>query len=286
MARQVRNLIVSVFAIFVVGCSERSVVDEPVASVGDVVLTMSQLKAAIPATATPIDSAVLADEFIRRWVMDQVLYAKARYNLSEQEFDIEQEVESFRNALVVEKYQQKLIAQKFNPEFFQYDIERYYESMKSNFRLSENIVKCVFAVFDKNTAGLPQFLKTMGKYEDDNFAECEKFMFENAVKYDSSADKWRTLSSVKAFMPNDFIKNENAFLKSSGLRVFYDDKSCYVVKVLDYRLTDDFAPIEYVSDKIYAILLNKEKMRFLENVKRELYENALNSDVIKFYYIK
>ncbi len=270
-----------------IGCDKQTVVtDETIASVGDAVLTASHLREVVPHTGSSIDSAVIADEYIRRWVLDQVLYQKAKFNLTDEEFNIEQEVEAYRNALIVEKYQQKLIAQKFHPRISQQDIEEYYESMKSNFLLSESIVKCVFAVFPKKATDLQKFKRKLERYDESMFAEYEKYMFDHSLSYDSSADTWKTFSSVKALLPTDCVKNETTFLKSQSLHVFEDDGKCFVLKILDYRLADDYAPLEYVTDNIYAILLNKEKVRFLDNVKRELYENALNADAIKFYYIK
>lgn len=268
---------------FLSSCSRDDVYEKPIVSVGDKVLTASYLRAAIPASVSVQDSALMADEYIRNWVSQQVLLQKAEIYLADSDFDIEAEVAAFRNSLIVEKYQQKLVSQKFDPEISEQAISDYYESMKSNFLLSEPIIKCFYAVLPKKVHGLKDFLKLINPYEEDDFATVEQYLLKYGLKYDNSVDQWKSLSSVRVFFPNSEIKNEAQVLKSKKLYSIEDEGKIYLLLVFESRDVDDYAPIEFVHDKIYSILLNKAKIEFMKKFKNELYEGALKSNLIKYY---
>lgn len=281
MKKKVVFLLGAVGTVFF-ACQQKTI-DEPIVTVGKRTLTMNQLRGAMPTNATSLDSSVFADEYIRRWVQEQVLLSKAEMNLADDELDIEAEIDAFRNSLIVEKYQQKLITQKFNPEITEQEIETYYDQMKQNFLLAESLVKCLYAVVPKRAKGLTAFKRSLNRFDEEEFAEVEKYLFKNALKYDSEVDKWQSMSAVRVFFPNNEIKNESQVLRTRRLYEVEDGKNLYLLLVFDSRMTDDYAPLEYVTDKISTILLNQKKIAFMKQFKTELYEGALKSNLIKYH---
>lgn len=279
-----RVLSFALASLAIVSCEKVQTIEKPVVAVGDKVLTHDMLMAAIPPNASVEDSIVLADEYIRRWVNKEVMLQKAHLNLTNEDLDIEAAVEEYRNSLIVERYQQKVVSQKFNPQITEAEIAEYYASMKDNFRLNEMITKGVFAVVPSNVKEIKDFRKMLAKYDDEeNYAEMEQFMFRNAVKYEVFADKWTPFSFVKKFLPNTSPIDETKVLKKGKVFEMSDESNVYFVLVTDMCMPDDNAPIEYVNDKIYTILLNKKKIEFIRKINRELYDEALKSNTIKYY---
>jgi hypothetical protein len=43
------------------------------------------------------------------------------------------------------------------------------------------------------------------------------------------------------------------------------------------------APLEYVENRIKAILLNKKRVDFINNLESDLYEEGIKQKIIKFY---
>lgn len=257
-------------------------IDTPVASVGDDVLMRSQLCSAMSAYSNLEDSAVIADEYVRRWINQQVMLHKAEMNLSDDELDINEAIEEYRRALLVEKYQQKLIEQKFKPQITDKEIEDYYESMKQNFNLNESIMKGVFAVVPKNAPCVTDMRKWLMFKEDDDYSNVEQFLYSYSRNYTLSLDKWIPISSVKRFLP---LESQPTDIQISSHKVFEieDDENVYYLVAIDTYMVDEVAPIEYVKEKIYNIILNKKKIDYIKQLSTALYNAAIMNNEIKFY---
>lgn len=281
----IRFYLLSTIVLFLAFCGckrQNEVVEVKVASVGESVLTLSQLCAAIPQNVSTEDSAVIADEYVRRWINQQVVMQKAELNLSDEDLDIEEAIEEYRRALIVERYQQKVVDQKFRPVITDKEIEDYFEQMTGNFKLNESIMKGVMAVLPKNVDGLKEFRKWLRFSQDDDFSKVENFLFSNSKNYSLSLDKWITLSSVRKFLPLVKQPADND-IKGGKIWEYSDDENIYILLAIEMKLVDEVAPLEYVKDKIYTILLNKKKIDFIKRLSADLYNEALQNDQIKFY---
>lgn len=250
-------------------------------SVGDVILTSSDLATAIPQTISSRDSAILADEYIHRWITQQVMLQKALLNVSD-DLDIEDAIEEYRRSLIVERYQQKLVDQKFRPVISDDDIHRYYKDMCSNFTLNETLVKCIFAILPSDSPELESILKSFAFKSDDDYAKIENYMFTFSKKNVMSLDKWIYLSSVRNFFPSEQQPSESV-LNVGRLYKVVDSDQVYLLYVSDLKKIDAVAPEDFVHDKIYTILLNKKKVDFVKQMSSDIYHEALNNNVIKFY---
>jgi len=269
--------------ILLASCNVKNNVEIPIASVGDAVFTRSELIAAFPSNISIEDSAVIADEIVRRWVNQQVMLQKAELNLNDEDIDIENSIEEYRRALIVERYQQKVVDQKFNPEISDKNIENYYEQMKGNFRLNESIMKGVMGVVPKDAPEAKELAKTLQFKNDEDYATVEQYLFEFSKNYEIALDKWVTVSSLKKFLPIDQQPDDHALL-SKKLFELSDDDNYYYLLVTDIKLADEPAPIEYIKDKIYTVLLNKKKIAFIKQMNADLYEEAMKNNKIKYYY--
>lgn len=269
--------------VVIASCQLKNDVGIPVASVGDAVFTRSDLVSAFPSSISHEDSAVIADEIVRRWVNQQVMLQKAELNLSDEEIDIENAIQEYRRALIVERYQQKVVEQKFKPEINDNDIADYYERMTDNFRLNEAIMKGVMAVVPKNAPESKGLSKLLQFKNDEDYATVEQYLFEFSKNYVMSLDKWVTVSSLKKFLPIEQQPDDKT-LQNKKLIEIEDEDNYYFLQVSDIKLADEPSPIEYVKDKIHTILLNKKKIEFIKKMNASLYEEAMKNNKIKYYY--
>lgn len=266
----------------VVSCDNVSE-EKKIVSVGDSDLTESRLMAALPSNVSVADSQIIAEEFVKRWVQQQVLLQKAQLNLTSDDQDIELAVEEYRTSLIVERYQQKVVASLFNPIIADTAMEAYYEEMKHNFKLHDNIIKGVFAVVPNGVRDIKKIKKILTSDKVENIVELEKYLYTSSSKYEISLDKWMPMSYVRSYMPNDMLKNEVAMLKSKKLIETTDGENTYLLRVLDYMEVDDVSPLDFVKEQIYTILLNKEKIKFIKKMKNDLLNEAHKNNSIKYY---
>ena len=83
----------------------------PLVEVDDAFLYKEDVDAAMPIGIHGEDSMRFAEEYIRNWVEDVLLYGKAEGNIPDDE-KIDRQVEAYRRALIMHTYQEELRIRK------------------------------------------------------------------------------------------------------------------------------------------------------------------------------
>lgn len=266
-----------------VSCIDSGHPGVPLVSVGDKVLTSYDVALMLPTGTTTEDSAVIVDDYIRHWVRQQVMLQKAQINLADEEKDINDAIEQYKTALLVDRYQRKVLEQKFNPNVTQADIEKYYNEQSSSFLLTDNIMTGVMAILPKNAPKLSDLRKQLKVISTDNYTDVEKYLYLNATKYTISLDKWVTVSSMTQYIPKELNFNEIQALRSKQLVELSDNQYIYMFLANQNILEGQPSPLEFVQDKISTILINKKKIQFIKSLEGELYNEAMKNNQIKYY---
>jgi len=255
---------------------------EPIAQVGEKVLTLNELTKATPSNMNSNDSLAFTQNFINRWVKAELLLHKAELNLTPEEKDVEKILENYRASLLIHKYQQKLLLQKYSPLITYKEIEEYYNKMQENFVLESDIIQGVFIQVPTNAPKLDQLKKWYQSTEPEDSVSLEDYCYQYAKKFDNFLDKWVTVDQINRLLPQP-IPNSNSFLKYNNRYEVSDSLTHFFVSFRNYKKANEIAPLGYVEDKIKAILLNKKRIDFIKNLEEELYQEGLKQKVIKFY---
>ncbi|HKJ78222.1 MAG TPA: hypothetical protein VKA10_01750, partial [Prolixibacteraceae bacterium] len=88
--------------LFLLGCNQQNTInDETVAQVGQKQLLFSEVSEVVPNDVTGNDSAVIAEDYINKWIKKQLLVQKAEENLSFDQKNLNKELEEYRNSLII-----------------------------------------------------------------------------------------------------------------------------------------------------------------------------------------
>lgn len=256
--------------------------DDPVVTVGDKVLTIRELRSSIPDNSTKEDSTLIAEDYIKRWMNSELMMRKALLNLTPQEQDVEKLIEEYRRSLLVGLYQQKLLDQKYAPMITDKEIQSYYDLMKENFRLKENIFKGVFIVLPKSAPNLEMFRKLLRLRDGQDLLELKGYVFQNAVKSEEFLDKWLPVSYINRLMPANISNEKDFLLHRKYFEREEEDGNIYFIVVKQSCVEDDYEPFDYSKTKIKSILLNKKRFEFIKQLEDDLYNEALEQKIIKF----
>ncbi len=254
----------------------------PVAKVDERILTLEEIQKAIPKNLSQNDSLAFTQNYINRWVKSALMLRKAELNLSAEEKDVKQILENYRASLLIYKYQQKLLLQKYSPLITNAEIEQYYNDMNENFTLNHDIIKGIFIQVPLNTPNFSQLKRWYRSDKPEDFTLLEEYCYQNAQKFQNFNNKWVTIDEISELLPTPIPTYTN-YLKYNDHFETSDSTSHYLVTFNDFKKTDETAPLSYVEDKIKAILLNKKRIEFIHNLEEELYLEGLKQKVIKFY---
>ena len=264
-------------------CGTESPVEHVVAEVGNAKLTMAELIARTPVANTPEDSAVFANEFISAWTRRQVLLQKAEFYLASETEDIERAVEEYRSSLIIETYQNKLIEQKFKPDITEQQVVDYYNANKRNFILHMPLIKGVYAVIPNTSPDIKGFVKSLTSNKEESSLAVEQYLYKNSSNYKISTDNWIALPSVLKFFPANSVSSDVRGLMANKVIQVSDSLNVYILRVTDAYREGAVAPIEYVNKDIYNILLGKRKLEFLSSANKEIYDQAIKDNIIKYH---
>ena len=230
-------------------------------------------------TQSKEDSAVVVDTYIKRWIIDAMMYDYAKKNV-QNPTEIEQLVEEYRKTLTIQYYQQNLVNQRLEIPT-EDEIKTYYEKYSSLFLLEENIIKGVFIKIPKKTQRIKDLYKWLNDIDAENIEKMEKFCVRNYGTLDYFQDEWFYASDVLKKIP-DLSADEKNIITSPNIFEQEDSVFTYLLKVTDYRLVGNTAPYDFANKKIESILLNQKKIDFIRTFEEELYnDSSKNTKLLK-----
>lgn len=277
-------MIVACLALAFGGCSRQR--DHkgktPIVEVADKFLYQEDLQAALPLNLSADDSVLFAENYIRNWVEDILLFEKAEDNVRDGE-KVKALVESYRRALVMHAYQEELVKQQLAEDITQAEIADYYEKNKGLFVLEKPIVKGLFIKVPLGASGLADVRRWYKRNTQDAIEQLEKYSLRNAVTYDYFYDRWRPLDEMEAMMPAKEWGAEKDWLKRNQNVELKDTAFHYFLHVEEYQGKGAQRPLDFAQEEIKEILINLKRVDFINQVKKELYRQASDNKEINYY---
>ncbi len=254
--------------------------DDVVASVGEKILLRRELANIIQKGITKTDSLNQAKSYEQRWVRHELMLTMAEENLSDDQKDVQRELDEYRSSLIIHRYQQQLISQKLDTVITETDIRQFYDKHLDQFLLDMNIVKADYIEVPKNLAKPDLLKRLMVATDDKSNQELAKFSFQYATRFEEFNGQWVDFSHIRSMMPPSFT-SPDATLKRNSFIEAYDDNKYYLVAIKEYKLIGDKAPFEFVNTRIANLILNTRKMEFIDELEKNIYKKGTDENLFK-----
>jgi len=248
--------------------------DEVVVRVYNDVLLRSDLAAKIPFGLSSADSARLADQIIKNWISSKAVLNFAERNLSESQKDFSNQLQDYRNSLVVYAYERELINQKLDTVVSDREMKAYYEANIENFKLKSYIVKLRFVKLNVEAPKQKKLQKWFQSNEEEDFEKLYDYCQQYADNFYFEENEWLYLQDVLKEVPIN-VTDWNSFLQNTKYFEFESDSFQYLVRFFDYKLKDDRSPLSLEKGKITDLILNRRKVELI---------NQMRDDVVKESY--
>ena len=228
------------------------------------------------------DSAAVADEFIRQWATEILLYDKARSRVGDKELDML--VEDYRRSLYAHAYEQYLL-NRMPKEIPLALVDSFYQSHANMYVLKEGIVRGLLVIVPKGAPDLEKLKKAMQVINEKNIEAIEKYAYRYATGYELFTDEWKTNNQLLLWLPlgkNDLQKQ----LKQNSQIILSDSISTYVLQITDIRQAGEPMPLEYARADIESILLRERATTFIIEERERIYDDAVRFKKVKIYESK
>ncbi len=256
--------------------------DNILARAYDDYLYESNLEGVIPEGTHARDSLILVKNFINNWIKEKLLAHKAENNLTNEQKDFSQQLEEYRNSLIIYEYERKLIQQELDTLVLFKEIEQYYDNYKHNFILKEDVFLIDYLILDKESHLIEKFrlLLNSGKPEDKD--TLQHLCPVHTIDFNLAHDYWLTLPVlIRTFPFHSF--NQDDFKSSMDHFQFDSNGRIYLFTVKEYITKDNIAPLGFVKKNIKEIIINKRKAELLNKMHEEIMNKAIKSKDFDIY---
>lgn len=259
--------------------------EEPIARVYDQYLYPKDIKDIVPEGTSLKDSIDLVNAYINNWIRQTVILKKAEDNVNYNRADIEKQLENYKNSLIIYLYEQQLVGQKLDTTIVKKDIEEYYNANKNNFELKKSILKASYAKIPKNTHQLNIARKWFRSDKQKDKRNFDVYCMQFAVSYGLEDTSWSYLDQLETMVPlNRF--SESSILRRNNHIEFEDDAFLYLVYVKDFMYKNEISPLSFERDNIKNIIINKRKLKLIEDMENSVYKEALKNSDFEIYHDK
>ena len=269
-----------VFFLFCLFSCKNSNSDKIIAEVYDYTLFYEDIIDDFPTFV--YDSSSYINNFIDTWVSEKVLLNQALINIDENSEELEKKISSYKNSLLIYEYKQRLIDQNFDTSIISDEIIKYYEDNIDKFKLDQDIFKGRYIIVNKNAPNLKSLYKLFRSKDDDDIDEMISYCMLYALEYYVNDSIWMTYNSIKQKFPKS-VSPTSIFYSKRKYDVFEEDNFIYLLSIKNYKFKGSTSPFSVEKQKIKSLILNRNKMRYLEMIENELIQNGKLSKNIKIY---
>lgn len=280
-----RFLISLVLALLLIpGCSlwEEKNDEKPVARVFEHYLYPSDLDDVIPDGTSPEDSVQNAKRYIDTWVKGQLMQRRAEQSLAEEQMDFERQIEEYHRSLLIFTYRQLLLHQKLDTIVPQSELEAYYQENTSNFLLAEDVIKGTFVKVPLSAPRISELRSWSWNNREEDLDQMEKYCLTYADKFSNFNDTWIYFSSIKEQLPFQ-ISDPSRWLSSRNNSERNDETFRYFLHITEHLTVGEAAPLEMVAEDITNIILNKRKIKFIQELEHTVYSDGVSRNQFEIY---
>lgn len=235
----------------------------------------------IPPTVNKIDSAEIADRFIRKWVTDVLMYKNGERNIQNKQ-SIEEQVEEYRKALIIQQYERALIEERVPDTIGEDDLRAFYTQYSAQLSAQDNLIKGVLLILPKNAPKTDQVREWVRSLNEKNVENIEKYSLKNAISFDYFINTWMSLDDILKKAPFK-IGDSRAFVSTKALAEASDSTKIYMLRITNAIPAGSTEPYEMAREKIKNIMLNKHQSEFIIQFEKDIYNDAVKDGSINYF---
>ena len=270
----------AILLLFIISCNYNlKNNDGYVARVGDEFLSVEEIQELIPKNLNKQDSIRIVNNIIEEWATSKLLIQNAIINLTEiEKSQIDNKSEKYRENLIISEYRNKISNNNPDTSASKDEIELFFSENSKNFKLFEEIIKGRYVKLNKKTFNINEIKRRFRRFNqsDKSFFDSISIQLLNYYLNDSI---W---INKKLFFNKIPSLEYDQSLRISKNNLFYvqeDSLALYLIKINNYKKADDYAPLEYIYNRIKEVIVSKKRIDYLNKIDKELIGDAITKNL-------
>ncbi len=256
---------------------------DSIARVNNSFLTLDDIDTALVEGLSQQDSLIQIQNVINNWATEQLLQDGARINLeAEQQIEFEILVQQYKSDLYTSAYLEALVKQNLDTTITNQELEEVYNQNKELFVLKEDLIKLRYINHDKNLPNSNEIKRRFRRYnaEDRTVLDTISLQFNSFFLNDSVWIKSSQVISKIKPLKKGFNK---VLLKKINFIQLKDSLGLYLMEVKDLLEIGSQAPMAYALPTLKQIIINKRKLKLVNQLKSEIVDDAIKNKKFEIY---
>ncbi len=256
---------------------------DAIARVNNEYLYQSDLENLVPAGTPKKDSIAIVKDFINRWATQQLLIDNANKNISKnKQIELDELINQYKIDLYSKAYLEQLVITKIDTVIANEEIEKYYNTNKSNFKANSPLVKLRYISLVKGNNKLATISAKFSSFKSKDKKDLKNLAIQ-FKDYAFNDSIWVDIDQVYERLP--FVNKENVtkYIDTGISYQYVDSTSVWLVKVKDMVHKNEVVPLSYILPTIKQIILNKRKTDLINKIQTEITNDAIKDNDFEIF---
>ena len=254
-----------------------------IARVGEKFFSEEDLIDRLPKNLNLKDSTDLVNELIENWALNQLLIKNAEINLSDSEKNKLKKIsENYYNDLLVSAYKNKVAAFNSDTMVNENDIYEYYNKNFKNFLLYEDIIKGRYARLNKKNFNLSEIKRRFKRFNQSDLVFFDSISLQ-LLNYSLNDSTWVNKDLFFDKIPIINSDEIERIVKKMLYVVKEDSLDVYLVKIEEFKGTNEKAPLDFINSRIKELIKKKKKVDFIKKFDNEILGNAKQENKFEIF---
>tara|TARA_B100000035_G_scaffold74473_2_gene61805 strand:- start:5923 stop:6780 length:858 start_codon:yes stop_codon:yes gene_type:complete len=278
----IRSIYFSFIILLSVSCKNESK-ELKLARFNDIFLYKSELINEIPITLNEKDSAIFADNYIHKWLVDQMIMEKSEEMIPLKFNNVEKKINKYKRSLITYEFEQFYINKRLDTSINSLEINDYYTSHLDDFVLNDYVVKCMYMKVPKKSKILKEVKKNYHIKNEKMVDQMMKIGQKENVKFYYNPEEWIFFDDLLKELPilENYSKVE--FIKKKKKTIIEYNDYIYFVNIFDYIIKNGTSPLSFETNKIKSIILNQRSRDLRKKLRLDLYDDGMKNNYIEKY---
>lgn len=232
----------------------------------------------MPSFSSEQDSMLRYLNYIETWAKEKILYDLSLTNLSQsKKNDLDILVEKYKVDLYINSYKDLIVNSIIDSIVNDEEIESFYYRNIENFKLNENLLKYRYLKVPSDNININRIRRYIQRLNESDrvFLDSLNFQFADLKLNDSM---WFTEREVISSIEFINQKNKSNYMEINRLYELENDQYINYFIIKDLLKSGNIPPLSYLYDRIKSNIINQRKLNLLQNINKEILNDALKSN--------
>ena len=254
-----------------------------VARVNDTYLSIEDIDQSLFLGLSKKDSLFQIQNIVNDWATSKLLEDGAFLNLSSrQQQEFEKLIKKYKSDLYTSAYIEALVKKNLDTIILDHQFEKIYNQNKELFVLKEDLIKLRYINHDVNMPNANEIKRRFKRFNNEDQAVLDTISIQFNSFFLNDSVWIKSDDVVKKISPLNKGFNK-LLLKKLNFIQLKDSLGLYLIQIKNIASVGEEAPISYVIPTIKQIILNRRKLKLVNQLKSEIVNDAIKNKKFEIY---